>query len=311
MDEKLNEFLKVEHTFKCVMHSIGIVGNALMFVVYSRGSLRKLSVSTYFRAMALVCLCQNIYYLLMLEFWRDLSNTSQLLLEILAYLEFMITPIAAWLEVAASIDRFLAIVFPSRFNIIHRKFFQRAVIISISVYNVGLYAILILENLRHKKKYAGVDQVNSLKLLFKLDLVNSSAIPFAIMLVTSLATLTGVVRAHQRIKQSRARPTRSSSTASSLSQRALIRDLKFGLTIIVLNVLFFICNFVYCLQNVIDMNPFDLEHGYFFSFLIMESIISNLSNYYYSICFYVHLGVNSLVRREFVKMFSRSFLKCV
>lgn len=301
IDEELNEYYRVEKIFRCSMHTFGLVGNSLMFVVYhSGGNLHQLSVSIYFRCMAIVCSCQNVYFLFWIEYLCRLSSRSELFYKLFNYVQNLFVSIAVWLEVAASLDRFLTIVFPIHVAFIKKPLVQRIIIAMVVFYNMGFYScILVKMNYRvEEKDYES--QANFMNTLYVMDLANSSAVPFAIMFVSSVATFVGVVRSHRRAK---------SLGRLTNSQRILTRDMKFGVTLIVLNALFFSFNSIYRLNNVVHINPFDPRRQTVM-FFVFASIISNLSEYYYSLNFYVQFSVNSLVRKQILKHARVNFIKC-
>lgn len=299
IDEELNEFYRAEKIFRFSMHTFGLVGNSLMFVAYHTGSLRQLSVSIYFRCMAIVCSCQNVYFLLWIEYLCRLSSRSELFYKLFNYAQNLFVCISVWLEVAASLDRFLTIVFPIHVSFIKKPLVQRIVIAMVVFYNMAFYScILVKMNYRvEEKDYES--QANFMNTLYVMDLANSSAVPFSIMFVSSVATFVGVVRSHRRAK---------SLGRLTSSQRTLTRDMKFGVTLIVLNALFFSFNSIYRLNNVAHINPFD-PRKQTVMFFVFASIISNLSEYYYSLNFYVQLWVNSLVRKQISKLVVVNFIK--
>lgn len=59
----LDLFYKVEYYLEIIIHCVGLVGNLLMLVVYYNGTLRKMSISVYFRCVAVLCVIQNVYEL--------------------------------------------------------------------------------------------------------------------------------------------------------------------------------------------------------------------------------------------------------
>lgn len=83
----LARFYEIRKIMRYLINSLGLVGNTLMFVIYSQANLRKLSVSIYFRCVAVICACQNAYYLISLDLWNELAaeESSVILCKLINY----------------------------------------------------------------------------------------------------------------------------------------------------------------------------------------------------------------------------------
>lgn len=285
--DKMRLYYRIVSDLKLGINSMGLVGNLLMLVIFSRGAnLRRLSVSFYIRCMSISCICVNIYYIIQVTYLQPMErkhSTRQLVLKLLAYVERLIISVSVWLEVAATLDRFLTIVSPRRKQLLHNAGMQRSIVAGIVLFNMTYYSYILIE-ISQNHDY-------SPRILNIMDMVNQSAVPFAIMFVASVATFLGVLKSHRRINS--IKRTRNSTLA---------RDIKFGITIIVLNVIFFIFNVLYVLHKCVEMNPFDVNKKQISARFLFVSIFY-LYEYYYSIYFYVQLTVNNQVRREFFKIF--------
>lgn len=298
-------YLQIESLMSKTIRSIGLIGSVLMFAVYSQQSLRRLSVSVYFRYMAIVCFTSNVFSFIQF----DPSNPSKnfffdfkVIYKISNFLTNLLVPISVWLEVLASLDRLVTILFPFRFKWIQNTYIQLVTIASIVIYNMLIYVYNLIEryflfdifqiarNVRNQKKLENIIRI--------VDLMSSSVVPFIIMLGSSIVIFVGVVRVHRRIKSS------SIMFGISSSQRRLLRDIKFGLSMIILNVLFFIFIVAYRLHNLFHLNPFD-EDTHIIYFLFFNKFFSDLSEYYYLINFYIQILVNSLVRKELFSICNR------
>lgn len=133
--------------------------------------------------------------------------------------------------------------------------------------------------------------------------MNSSAVPFAFMFVLSVTTFVGVLLARRRVHSSNM--SNGSCASEPANRRTRIRDMKFGTTIIVLNLFFMFSNFPHRIYYFVKFNPFDsrshpLAH-YFFS-----ASLRAIYESYFSITFVVQLAVNILVRRELVNILKKS-----
>lgn len=295
--EKIETFSRYDLAVSLSIQALGLLGNVLMFVVYNQPSLHKLSVSIYFRCQAVFCACQNLHSLLKyLTSYTFLIDKSEASCKLVYYLLSLITPMSVWMEVVASLDRFLTIVYPTRFEFIRKTRFQRLAVLIILILNMACYLNLLITSHLMNDSICSVKFVDSLSVT---DLVTGSAVPFVLMLILSGATLIGVLNAHNRVQHSASRPAHD-------SHRTRLRDIRFGVTMLVLNLLFFILNLPYHLNNQFDVNPFvDYFHLY-----VYIMVLNDLYDAYYSLAFYVHLAVNSVVRKEsrrlLVKLFNAS-----
>lgn len=290
------------------MYIIGLVGNLLMFVVYSQSNMRILSVSIYFRSMAPVAFSHIVFKYFFIIDWEIFVYHSNALFKILHYIALLFIPILVWFEVAASFDRLLTILF-SPTVIFHQKRLAQSLIVSfIVVYNMAAYSIFAIraEFINgHKFDLELTEKMHLLEeSLFLFELINDSVVPFVLMLGFSLVTFVGVLKVHRRIKLTK----RSNMISSSTHQhRTLIRDIKFGITMIVLNVMFFVSIFMHRLNFTFNtMNPFNFNTQ-FMAYLVYDTVLNGLYTYYYMIMFYIQFSVNNLVRKETRRLFVRIF----
>lgn len=127
---------------------------------------------------------------------------------------------------------------------------------------------------------------------------NSAVIPFILMTILSIATTVGVIRVHKRVRLSR----KNESTAN----RAQIRDIKFGITLVILNILFLILNIPSKLLFIFDFIPFDERKDYFAKYVFIQ-IFVELNEFYFAVVFFVQLAVHNLVRKELFNIYRRFF----
>lgn len=126
---------------------LGYLGNLLSFIVFSSRSMRRHSISIYFRAIAVfdsICLIDGIYFFISKKFHVDMNTMSDLLCRTKSYFFYATGPIPAWLIVIVSADRFVSIGFPRRFQFLFKSSLQVIIILSIVIYNFSLYLFMIL-----------------------------------------------------------------------------------------------------------------------------------------------------------------------
>ena len=292
----------------------GLIGNVLMLVVFSQHRLRKLSISIYFQSMALVNLYTTInwvkIYLINVENFY-LVDESAFLCKAINFTIFVAGPVSAWIQVAAGIDRFLiTIVSPSsKFKLIQKRSFQIAIVLFIFVYNSGYYfhmlfdynLIVTIENNSNNDSfdYSTCENNDDRTIYIMMDLLNNTLVPFIVMIGFTSATIYGVLEAHRRTVN---KSSSVSSTTSEQAHRVRMRDIKFAVTMIVLNLVFLILNAPNpIIAIIIDYSYVDENNSDMFYRLRIWDIFSYY--FYYMSVFYFQLAVNSLVRKQFFEIF--------
>lgn len=299
-----NEIFQIFLYCTLILVPLGLAGNTLMYIIFARKGLKNLSLSIYFRAMAIVNLFITINWakiFLMYEFDYYITERAIFLCKSINYLIFAAGPISAWIQVATGIDRFLTIIHPNRFKITQKYSFQVAVIAVIFAYNMIFYfhmlfdLELIYDNSSNSSSCWSYDsQAISIS-----DFVNTALLPFSLMFASSVATIYGVIASRRRLRKDT-----DFRKYSPQDCRVFARDVRFGITIIVLNVIFFVTNAPSPLSNAIAMNNFNSDSNSV-HILFATSTFSYYS--FYCLIFYLQLAVNSLVRRHFLTLLGLRF----
>lgn len=211
-------------------------------------------------------------------------------------------PISAWLLVYLSIQKFISIkvtIGESKEN------FQKLIIFLILLYNLVYYSpILLLVHLVNQPGNNALDlnstflndtnQTASTKyecnfsILYQentyswMDLLNLTILPFSLMISFSLILL-------HTIFQSRSRISRINTVQD---RNRLKKNIKFGISSILINLFFVILHLPICIANFF----FEFFHNYY-------DLI--LSIYYSSYCinFYILFIFNSIFRKEVLLLF--------
>lgn len=293
----MDTLARIQRIMTISMQSLGLFGNLLMFIVYYRGSLRKLSISVYFRWISVYSTINILCMLFVNPNWRSFALESDTVFKISSFLRAPILPTAVWFEVAASFDRFMTITFPFKSRVLQKRLVKSVFVASVIVYNIIFYLFILFQATSPAHKHVGPYKFG--QLMFVIDLVNVSIVPFGLMLFLSIATFLGVLRAHRRIKS-------LFSQTDIRSRRKLTRDIKFGVTIITLNFMFLVCVGFYNLNRVFSFNPFDVETQ-FFSLICFNTVLEILFKNYFAMNFYVQLAVNSVVRKELLRFIAGLF----
>lgn len=291
---------------------LGSVGNIFLFIIYSRESLKKLSISIYFRVVAI----NNIFIgfnsldlFLNKKFNLEIFDQSQFLCKLSYILNYPLGPISTWIEVIVSFDRLFKIIWPTKFPFLFKSNFQIALMTFIILANISYYIVfifhsnlLITDNLVNLLNNSDVNNETTLKscslVQSELDLLNwmdlgNILVAFVSMSFASIVTIVFIFRSRSRLH---GRPT-------SLHHN---RDLRFAITTISLNLFFLSTNAPYSLYYTIfyrlsfisnDKNYYYLENKDFANLLT-----TLIWCFYYCFSFYLQLIVNTIVRGEFFKL---------
>lgn len=303
-----NRFWPIFTYFSLIIVVLGLVGNILLFITYCQPNLRKLPISLYGRVMS----ANNVYITIhwirifsLFEYNYDWNSQSNFLCKILVFTICIAGPISAWCHAAASITTFITIVYPARFKIIGRAYFPVLVVSGIVCFNVlfyfhNLFDVYIVEIPVGNQTNATTKLVctfSAAGITTIVDLLNTSLLPFIVMITFSILTFMGVLSSRKRVQKH----SLVGGSASKMS-RIQCRDMRFGITMITINVVFVLTNAPIMFLSVI-MFHFNVDVDQDVS-RILWFLFFFLFYSFYAIPFYVKLTVNSLVRKEFLK-FSR------
>lgn len=301
----------------------GLFGNILMFLVFTLSkNLSKLSISTYYRWIALVNLAITFNWIKIFTEYQyhyliDAQSNSTCIAYI--YFSYCIFPISTLTSAAISLDRTAKILFSTRFQILNKKRFQLAVIVIICLYTFVSYFFFSIfgQNIsvetfnsslvdKSQPQSPATVQTNQTTIIkycvmkhrlrhVFADFINSTVIPFCLMLSSSIATIFHLVRSRNRVVL---------NNPSADTRRRQQRDTKFGITSIFLNIAFFVMNAPISFLNIItfftnNQSPSSFPH----SNPSLEFMFHALYSIDYAFYFYIQLGVNSLVRQELMNVF--------
>ena len=285
MDSEQN-FLYIKTIVTLIMGFAGIVGNIVSFIVFSRKTFRKNSISIYCRALAIF----DMYIVLSIitDFYNILynyyiANYSDTVCVAMSYAYHAIGPIPGWILVAFSIDRTLSLKRVT--NAMKRPILHYMIIFGIVLFNLLLYIeVPIFLRLFPLQIYGMTFYVcdpSTLSFGSVLNIVyiiEGSGLPFLIMIISSLITI-------KSLKDSR----RQVEMIGSAEEKRKSRDRKFAITSITFNVLFIVLKMPFLVCVAIGYN-------FVSSYLFYIALALYFLNY--SISFLVHFATNSLFRRE-------------
>ena len=170
----------------------GTLGNVLSFAVLMRRSMRDTSVYFYLAMLAIADLC--VLYVSGLRAWArqvfevELLHTSQFGCKSVMLLFLVSLHMSAWLVVAMTVDRFVAVWFPfkaSELCVVHRARLVCAVsFVLILVYNLHVLFTVNLHDLGYKLHCGAMRDDYFMTAIFPtMKLVSYSILPFTLVLL--------------------------------------------------------------------------------------------------------------------------------
>lgn len=269
-----------------IMAVLGIIGNIISFIVFSRPTFQKNSVSIYFRALAIFDMF--IIYSAILDFYYIfyeyfIPNYSNSVCVACTYSYYTLGSITGWILISFSIDRVQSLKKVT--NTMKRPIVHYSVIIAIFLVLLLLYIeIPIYLRLSPIEIYGTTFYVcdPSLlpfgKVINIIYIVDGSILPFVIMTISSLVTI-------KLLRDSRSHV----GTFLMADNKRKNRDNKFAITSLAFNFLFIVLKMPLVIVITIGYN---FVNYYFLQIAILLFFLD------YSIKFFVHFVSNCLFRRE-------------
>ena len=124
---------------------LGIVGSIMCFKVFSSDALHKNPISFFYRVISvfdLIMMTDAIAYFIKQQFGYDLSLANDFFCKFRLYYSFSNGAISPWLMVIVSLDRFIMIRFPNRFQFLFTIKFKFAIVCIVVVYSYCFYSFM-------------------------------------------------------------------------------------------------------------------------------------------------------------------------
>ena len=288
---------KVMAILRLVIISIGLLGNVISFIVFSRPVFRKNSISTYCRALAIFDFFTIADLIISIglgffdTFYPFYSDTA---CKVYFYIIFGFASIPGWILIAFSLDKVLTM---KRIwtNTLKKKSFQYGVVVEIVLINlllyieIPIYLKLVTFNIYGTK----IDVCDTSTLPFgiiiaTMFLIGGSILPFFIMLTSTIVSI-------KMIRDSARNIERTSNTNSSNRNS---RDFKFAISSVAFNISFIVFkmpfSLIFFLENFIPSLT---------TFYELIATTGTISYFHYSTSFFIHLCTNSIFRRELMIIF--------
>ena len=285
---------------RMVIISIGTLGNILSFVIFSRNTFRKNSISTYCQALAIFD-CFAIVDLIVSSAYLGSNSTVFLPFTSDAWCKFYIyssvgfSTIPAWILVAFSIDKTLSMR-RSSIQILKKKWFQWSVVSFVVLFNFFLYLeVPILLKLEPYPPfpviyYCDLSTIKYFDVIILVYLFESNIIPFLAMIATSTAIIRNIYHSRKTVER-----------AGKIDKERRSRDSRFAISSLAFNVLYVVFKLPLAVYYI--LNEYNINLGDYFQQIAMFAFFLNSSS-----SFFIHFFSNGLFRKEFFILFRlRSF----
>ena len=307
MDKVLNEINLVQRMIIITVSitnlfiGIGIIGNVLSFLVFSRKAFAKSSINIYCRALAIFDSFIVVYLILTILTWYVNTFSTQkytISCRIMYFFNTTFSPISGWILVAFGIDQAICVSNTQRFQYTKKLSFQIGLIIFLAIFHIGAYIglpiqlevkniTIVVYGFNVTLQSCALGNIPNVKPYLTTYLIESNIVPFVIMILTTVY----IVRV---LRNSTKRVVSQLNVANSKSMKSA-RQKKYALSSVVLSILFILLTAPTAAVLIFPSGDFVYDS---FTFRIM-SIFFNIN---YSCHFFSHFIVNSIFRNEFLNM---------
>ena len=286
-----------------LMIGFGTIGNLVIFLVFSRKKFEKNSSQNLLRVLAVA----DTFALIMVQFQSETSfgenaaHISKFSCKLFDYLSFVSAGIASWITAFISIQRYISINYTNtNINFYTKKFWQTIILIGIILWNMVVYSERVYylnlfqsensfnnntNNLTEDLNFYCDIQDNAIKkILATIDFLNWILIPFLIMIINSIMIIKSIYISRKKLLHRNL----GAKTLAKYKQ-----DIQFSITIISLNILFFLFNMPIGLYNMFEYKGNILD--YLSGFILSLQYICNVL---------IYILLNKQFRNELIKMFN-------
>ena len=278
------------YLIQAIIIAIGLIGNIISIIVFSRKTFRANSISTYCISLA-ICECMSIFELIVdiihLVYNVKAADQNDTNCKIINYIPTQLSTIQACILVAFSVDKLLSM---KSVQIIKKKWFQFSIVASIVLINVLIYIYLPIL-IRRREKYPGeffcdITTIGFYKEFIIVNLLESCLLPFIIMSITSILSIRLLINSRNCVEK----------VNGIVMKRRRSRDRKYVISSVAFNIMFIILKLP--LMFSFTLSAF---FSYYDLYVFRVSFLLNAINV--SSSFLVHFATNSLFRREFKIVF--------
>ena len=283
---------------RLIVISIGIFGNIISFIVFSRRIFRNNSISTYCRALAIIN-CLSIIELIK-DIWRffhnkEIFNVNDFTCKSFFYVSLLFNAIPGWILVAFSIDKMLNMK-TSPPNILKSKLFQWSIVAAIILFHLIFYIeVPISLNIEYisftpEKFVCNFPFISFFEIRVYAIIIESCVIPFVIMIISSFVTIRILIRSRRYLE--------GIGNSGNSAKPKRIREIKYAISSVTLNFLFIIFKSPFLIFPLLPLDGYNKSLAEISLFFLLFDC---------SIMFFIHLATNSIFRREFFVIFEQTF----
>jgi hypothetical protein len=281
---------------------ISLVGTTLGIIIFSRKKLKKFPMRCTYQWL----LATDAFYVAKIAIQNtfvytsigNLKYLSSFACKLYIYTNFMICPISSWLLVVISAERCIGIVFGNRIKIFKNRKFEMFLIALTIIYNFLInIPFLLYQDIQQSftnstdSNETQIDydcefgSIEYIQAFYLMDMINSTLVPYAIMLVSSIILIVFVIKSRMRVER----------LTNNKEKKSLVKEIRFGMTILLLNFFFVILNLPICVANYVDTLS-DFMYN-LIGFIFMMSFCIN---------FYILAVFNTIIRKEVAALFGGS-----
>lgn len=301
----MNHYQRLNHIFQYVLALVGfvgILGNLLTFCVFRRQRLRKFSYSFYSRVMVcsdVIVLLHTFRHWAATVFNANIDLVASFLCTIDEYQPYVATFSSLWLLTLISIDRLVTIAFPTRFKLLKARWFQVTLVLVVISYSL---LVNILLPLNYRLEFA--NRTNSSSSAQAAAAIRCSISPqiasrqswiylvnilFLTLIANNIISLWMVFFIFL---------SRKKLTSLGSRRQSTVRDKKFALSSIGLNMCSLVCKLPFSIgllvASYVNLDP-DLNDLIF----TINIVVLDAEN---GAAFIVNILVNSIFYNEFLNM---------
>ena len=281
-------FLFGINTAQAITIGIGLIGNLISIIIFSRKTFRNNSISTYCIALSI-----NEFFSLIrfsinigtIAFNVNLLDQYDILCKGFSYISSIYSAVQPCILVAFSIDKLLSMR-TSQIPIIKKKWFQWSVVAAIVLFNLLFYLEMPILVKRREiapgRFFCDLNTIGFLSTFIILVVLETCLIPFIIMIVSSILTIRLLIKSRNSVARD-----------GNVSKDRKSRDQKYAISSVAFNIMFL----VFKSPVMVYYTLFSFYYYYDVYFLNIASFLMFLNSTSF---FFVHLVTNSLFRREFL-----------
>ena len=303
---------------------VNILGNVANYMVFNRDNFKKVSISFYLRTLAVVDILQSyiILFVFINQFKFEISSTSKLVCDLHSYISMTLPYFSPWVTTIIALDRLIQTTSIKSMRILTNKRYQHGLIAvtitSLSIVNVDVFVDSFYRISASNYTLTTKCLSNSLysSAFIYVDTFISTIIPFLIMTISNIIVAIELKRSKHK------------SNVLTHGKNSKIKENKFLIISLSLNILFFITHSVSAILNLYTvpfmeqypekweqvnhlsneqiLNPKYLKAVIEFSVANIQLNILTMAYYlkylYYIIQFFLYLAINELFRTQFLFM---------